>query len=281
LRYCTTLTRLFLSARYNEIVNNIIVFKITVNPFGMNILAIETSTTACSVALLAGGIFERHEDEANQHSAKMMGLIEQLLLEAKLARQAIQCIAIGIGPGSFTGVRIACGVGQSMAYALNISVVPVLSTEMVAHRAMQHGYETVWVALDARLGELYVAGYSVTKEANTQPFQAKLEPQIMRPEEFAELLESQTQGCGAERICAAGNGFTAFPELLSAAGGLATFSSITPNARAAAEIAQASHQHRAVEASLIAPVYLRNKVAQTIEERAALRVQTAVASSPK
>jgi tRNA threonylcarbamoyladenosine biosynthesis protein TsaB len=238
------------------------------------LLALETSTPTCSVALHVGGqLLTREIVEPNQHSAKLATEVASLLAQAQITPAQLDGVAIGIGPGSFTGVRIALGFGQAMAFALDRPVVPVTSTEAVAQAAGVHGYETVWVALDARLGELYAAAYSRALgvnlgESDSPGWQCRLEPSLFLPTDLADLLEQQVQGCGAERICAAGDGFALHPPLASAAGGLATFSKLKPSAAAVASIAAACFNVRACSALQLQPAYVRNNVARTIEERA-------------
>ena len=133
----------------------------------MKILVFDTSTTACTVALKVGHkIFSRHKEEANIHSLALLEMIDSVLLEAKVQLIDVDYLAIGVGPGSFTGLRIGIGVAQSLAYSNNIRLIPISSLEMIALNAislntmgiddLKDGH-TILVAHDARMSEVYSA----------------------------------------------------------------------------------------------------------------------------
>ena len=117
----------------------------------MKLLALETSTDACSVALrLDGETFELHESGV-KHSSRLLPMIEQLLAEAGLALAQLDALAFGRGPGSFTGLRIGAGVTQGLAYARELPVVPVSS---LAALAQGSDAARVLTAQDARMQEV-------------------------------------------------------------------------------------------------------------------------------
>src|SRR3546814_11819562 len=92
----------------------------------MKILAFETATEACSVALwLDGELRERHAIAPRQHAQLVLGWADALLAEAGIARGALDAIAVGRGPGAFTGVRLAIAPAQGIPLALVFPVVPV------------------------------------------------------------------------------------------------------------------------------------------------------------
>ncbi|HVF36033.1 MAG TPA: tRNA (adenosine(37)-N6)-threonylcarbamoyltransferase complex dimerization subunit type 1 TsaB, partial [Candidatus Saccharimonadia bacterium] len=102
----------------------------------MNLLAIETATEACSVALVSGQtIVQRHELAPRRHAELVLPMIEQVLAEAGLARGAIDAIAVGRGPGAFTGVRLAISIAQGLALGLDRPVVPVSTLAALALEA--------------------------------------------------------------------------------------------------------------------------------------------------
>ncbi len=130
------------------------------------LIAIETATEACSAALwLDGEIIERYELCPRQHSQKILGLVEQLLAEAALTLADLDAVAFGRGPGSFTGVRIAAGITQGLAFGADLPVVPVSTLQAMAHAGMkQFPDESVAVAMDARMGEVYFGCFSMASE---------------------------------------------------------------------------------------------------------------------
>jgi len=131
-----------------------------------NILAIEASADACSVALqTAKGIIERNEFTPRQHSQLLLPMVDELLQQSHLALPAIDAIAFSAGPGSFTGLRLALGVAQGLAYGADIPLIAVsslaaLAQSVIESRALQD-FAQVYCAVDARMGEYYVGHYIV------------------------------------------------------------------------------------------------------------------------
>jgi len=121
------------------------------------LLAIETSTPACSAALsIDGVVLERYALAPRQHAALMLPMIESLLVEAGISIAALDAVAFGRGPGSFTGVRIAASVIQGIAFAADLPVVPVSTLAALALGGMHMTDATqVMAALDARKDEVY------------------------------------------------------------------------------------------------------------------------------
>ena len=133
-----------------------------------NILAIDTATEACSVALqTAQGVFSRWEKCPQQHAQKLLFVIDDVLKEAKLDKSSIDGIAFGQGPGSFTGVRIATAHCQGLALGLDIPVVGISTLATLAQSAVVHTDESqssttpIISAIDARMSEVYFAQYHV------------------------------------------------------------------------------------------------------------------------
>lgn len=129
------------------------------------LLAIECSTDACSVALRCG---QRHEEilkiQPREHQRILLPMVMELFGQAGLALQAVDAIAYGAGPGSFTGLRLCVGVVQGLAFALQKPVIPVSSLAALAWTfVQQQGAEldTVLVTQDARMGEVYAGAYRV------------------------------------------------------------------------------------------------------------------------
>ena len=128
----------------------------------VNLLALDTSTEACSAALLRGGQTAAREEIApRRHGELILPMIDGLLAEAGLALGRLDAIAFGRGPGAFAGVRIAAGVTQGLAYAADLPVIAVSSLAALAQAAADRGGDSVFAAIDARLGEIYCCQYRI------------------------------------------------------------------------------------------------------------------------
>jgi tRNA threonylcarbamoyladenosine biosynthesis protein TsaB len=121
----------------------------------LKILALETSTEFCSVALyLDDKILTQEILAERRHSEIVLPMVQEILADAELTLAQLDGIAFGAGPGSFTGLRIACGVAQGLAFATNLPIVGVSTLEAIAQ---QTGEQKIIAALDARMGEIYHA----------------------------------------------------------------------------------------------------------------------------
>jgi len=129
----------------------------------MKIIAIETSTEACSAALLsANEVIASYRVAPREHTELILPMIDGLLADAGVGRAQLDAVAFGRGPGAFTGVRIATGVAQGIAFALDIPVMPVSTLAALAHRVWREaGYQRVMSAIDARMGEVYWGCYFI------------------------------------------------------------------------------------------------------------------------
>lgn len=129
----------------------------------LKILALETSTEACSAALLLDGdIQERFEIAPRGHGDLILQMAEELLSAASLTPRQLSAIAFGRGPGAFTGVRIATSVAQGIALGAELPVVPVSTLAALAQGAYRcHGHTALLCAIDARMGEIYWGGYRI------------------------------------------------------------------------------------------------------------------------
>lgn len=132
----------------------------------MNILAFDTSSPACSAALYFesanadGMTLVKHEHAPMQHTSIILPMIQSLLDQAGLKMPELNAIAFGCGPGSFTGIRIAASIAQGLAYANSLPVIPVSSLAAAAQAAhIKHGWEWLLTAVDARMRQIYWAGY--------------------------------------------------------------------------------------------------------------------------
>ena len=127
----------------------------------MKIISIETSTEYCSVALWQDGVLTGRGEHAGQkHSEMLMAMLDGVLKEAGVILAQLDGIAFGAGPGSFTGVRIACGVAQGLALGANLPVIGICTLQAVA---LESGHDKVISALDARMAEVYFAVYETSE----------------------------------------------------------------------------------------------------------------------
>jgi tRNA threonylcarbamoyladenosine biosynthesis protein TsaB len=129
------------------------------------ILAIETATDACSVAVIVGGqLKDRHAIAPRQHSQLLFTMLEELVPGGKLAEFGIQAVAYGSGPGSFTGLRIAASAAQGIAYSCNLPGVAVATLATLSQTALRQGEagagDSVLCTIDARINEIYSAVYA-------------------------------------------------------------------------------------------------------------------------
>jgi tRNA threonylcarbamoyladenosine biosynthesis protein TsaB len=231
----------------------------------MNILALDTAAEACSVALLAGGrIVERLESTPRRHAASLLPMAEECLAEAGLALGELDALAFGRGPGSFTGLRIAAGVAQGIAFGAGLPVVPVSNLAAGAAAALRlHGWRRVLVGFDARMGEIYAGRFEVG--AGGLP-EAVDDEALLAPDALAALAAlaaraAQTAG-GEPGWCGAGSAFAAWPALAERLGLEAVDAAIAPQARDLLGLARdAVLRDLAVSAEEALPVYLRERVA--------------------
>ena len=148
------------------------------------ILAIDTSSEACTVALSNGtDNLYRYTDEPRKHAEMVLPMVEALLAETELALSALDGIAFGRGPGAFTGLRIAAGMVQGLAFGAELPVIPVSSLAVLAHRAWrEYGFEQLHAAFDARMGEVYWGSYQVKEYGQAQLVG---EEAVCKPDEVA------------------------------------------------------------------------------------------------
>lgn len=220
------------------------------------ILAVETSTEACSVALLVGDeVCERFEVAPRQHARLLLPFAESLLAEAQLQPAQLDAIAFGRGPGSFTGLRIAAGMAQGIAFGADLPVVALSTLAVLAQGLMrEQGAVRVLAVLDARMQEVYCGGLQ------------------RQADDTLELV-------GRERVCApadvetfpdadwygAGSGWQTYGALLRQITGLPdarVFPQQLPHAADLARLAVAEFEiGAALPPEQAVPVYLRDNVA--------------------
>jgi tRNA threonylcarbamoyladenosine biosynthesis protein TsaB len=222
-----------------------------------SILALDATTSLCSAAWTDGQRWvERVEDAGHRHSELMLGMVDAVLGEAGCMLSGLTEIAFGAGPGSFTGLRIACGVAQGLALGAALPVRPVSSLMALAQAS---GARAALVALDARMDEVYWAAFA--RSATHDRWDVVVAPRVSPPQEFAIP--------DGEGWMAGGDGFAAYPGLASRIGATIRIDpGLRVTARAIAELALAG-EAALVDAALAAPHYVRDKVALTAAERGA------------
>jgi tRNA threonylcarbamoyladenosine biosynthesis protein TsaB len=224
----------------------------------MRILAFDTSTDWLSVAAGDGTLWHAHEERAGQGSSeRILPAIDALLALAHWQLADLDGIAFGAGPGAFTGVRIACGVAQGLAFGADLPLLAVPTTEALAQDAWRkHQATRVFACMDARMREVYVAAYARDRDQ----WRVVREPDVMRPEDVA-LPEG-------EGWHGAGDGFAAYPKLAALSRLVSVDATAHPGARAIGELALPRlAAGLGVPAADALPLYVRHRVALTSAER--------------
>jgi tRNA threonylcarbamoyladenosine biosynthesis protein TsaB len=214
----------------------------------MRLLAIDTATERCSVALaLDGRIIERLAETPRGHADLILPMVESVLQEGGVRLADLDGLAYGRGPGAFTGVRIAVGVAQGLAFGAGLLTVGVSDLAAVARQVTQPG-EAVLVCMDARMNEVYWGVFE--HEAASGRVVALGAERVDRPESVADPSVQVY----------AGTGFAAYPQLVRNSK-LRLHADVLPRAREIAVLARAEFAAgRGVPAAEAAPVYLRDQV---------------------
>lgn len=227
----------------------------------MKLLAIETATEACSVALwLDGEVLERFEVAPRRHAELTLPWADELLARAGVARSQLDAVAIGRGPGAFTGVRLAVAIGQGVAFALDRPVVPIST---LAALALQAPGLRALAAIDARMGEVYAATFAL-EDGDAR---ATSPERVLPPNQVPVPEGNDWHGVGT--------GFAAADGLLARtlAPALASVDAAAlPRAGDIARLAaRAFARGEAIAPERAEPAYLRDNVALTLEQQRQLR----------
>jgi tRNA threonylcarbamoyladenosine biosynthesis protein TsaB len=222
----------------------------------MRILAIETATEACSAALLIDDeVIERFEIAPREHGNLILPMVDELLLEAGMVLTQLDALAFGRGPGSFTGVRMATGVVQGLAFGASLPVAAISTLRALAAQAnLLEGVDTVYAALDARMGEVYWAEYQRQQDELILQGQE----QVIAPELVRSILD--------QKAVAIGHGWSAYEHIMSGAvSGVIEkiYADKLPRATEVAKLAKiAVKKGEIVSPENALPVYLRDNVAK-------------------
>lgn len=224
----------------------------------MKLLALDTSTDACSAAVYVDRVIhERYQVAPRQHAQLLLSMVDAVLGEARLNLSDLDALAFGRGPGSFTGVRIAAATAQGLAMGANLPVVPVSSLRALAQTAYSaQAVRRCAAAFDARMDEVYYGAFEIDADGIARPVQ---EERVCLPEDLPRLPGAGWTGVGP--------GWEAYESRLCArleSSIQRTFANILPHAGDVAALgASGLLQREAVSAEAALPVYLRDRVTRT------------------
>lgn len=224
----------------------------------MKLLAIDTTSNACSVAVGNGhAIYERHTVEARAHTTVLMPMIASILAEGGIAAGELDAVVLGNGPGSFIGMRIGASVAQGLCYAAGLDLIPVSSLAGIAAEAFaESDADEVLVAQDARMREIYIGHFR--RGPGGLPIAASAE----------RILPVGKLPIDAAPMLAAGGAWQKYPALLTANRALIQemLPVIEPRARYLLGIA--TEAGRPIAPEMLEPAYLRTRVASAPAEPA-------------
>ncbi|MEH6453423.1 MAG: tRNA (adenosine(37)-N6)-threonylcarbamoyltransferase complex dimerization subunit type 1 TsaB [Psychromonas sp.] len=224
----------------------------------LNVLCVDTSTEACSVAVLIQTGSEQKVTEhfmlaPREHTTKILPTVEQVLQSSGLSLAEIDVVAYGRGPGSFTGVRIGISIAQGLAFGIEKNMVGVSTLQAMAQQAFKlQQANDVYAAIDARMGEVYFARYQVQNNIMT----LINEELVIKPVDLIEL-----QLANLETAVLVGSGWAAYPELTEYFNNGQQSDIEFPNAKYMLdEAVRCIEDGQTVLPELALPVYLRDKV---------------------
>lgn len=229
----------------------------------IKLLSIESAGTLCSVAVAGFGKDTFISSEPGQkHTSVVLGMIRNALQEASGSLELLDAITFGAGPGAFTGLRVACGMAQGLGWALDKKLIPVNNLLALAYRQINTLGEkdSVLVSTDARMHECYTAVFTKRGDRLIESVPAFLSA----PEDL--VRHAEETHCSA--LC--GNAFAAYPVEIPSA--LRLLSTEDANAEMLMVPALIDYrEHKLITPEQAGPLYVRNHVAQTIEERKKLK----------
>jgi len=227
----------------------------------VNLLALDTSSIACSVAVqIDGRIYKRHEEQAREHTRLLMPMIRSLLIDAEVELGDLDGIVLGNGPGSFIGMRIGASVAQGLAFGAGLKIAPVSSMAAIAAEVGASGSACVAVAQDAHMQEVYLGSWEVTGDTVT----ALIAERLQACDAIPELND------GGDFV-AAGYGWQRYPELLekNRANLRGEAKVLHPRAEFLLQLGSDTFARgAAVAAENVIPAYLRQKVAEIPNRKA-------------
>lgn len=246
----------------------------------MKLLAIDTSTEAMSVAVMrddtgAAQVWQHSGTGGAQASLHLIATVQRLMGEAGLKFSELDAVCFGAGPGSFTGLRTACSVAQGLGFGAGVPLVPVNSLQAVAEQARWlHCPESpageILVALDARMDEMYVGRWSFARGVDGVQWTAPQDSHLVRPEAL------DLPALPSHVTVLAGNAHAVYGDRMGVAPAHVAVVQALPTATAMLRLAPGLMAGgHAVPAEQALPSYVRDKVAQTTQERADARAAAA------
>ncbi|ENM5725195.1 tRNA (adenosine(37)-N6)-threonylcarbamoyltransferase complex dimerization subunit type 1 TsaB [Vibrio mimicus] len=222
----------------------------------VKILALDTATERCSVALLVGNtVYSRSEIAPRDHTKKVLPMVDEVLKEAGVTLQELDALAFGRGPGSFTGVRIGIGIAQGLAFGANLPMIGISTLAAMAQAAYRlQGMTHVASAIDARMEEVYWGRYVRQEDGSWQAAEAEC---VIAPALLTQTLTRDEQVWGK-----AGTGWDAYPALADLPLQVQTSEVLYPDSQDIAYLAQFElAQGNTMSVEQASPVYLRDTVA--------------------
>ncbi|MGN1393387.1 MAG: tRNA (adenosine(37)-N6)-threonylcarbamoyltransferase complex dimerization subunit type 1 TsaB [Succinivibrionaceae bacterium] len=222
----------------------------------VKILAIDASTEACSVAICEDEkILSSVTEIAPQgHTKLMLGMIDDILKSNNLTLSDMNCIACGIGPGSFTGVRIGVSMAQGLAFGSDLPMIGIVDLQAMAYQAIKDtNIDLAVAAIDARMGEVYLGIYKM--EGNT--LKSLIKEQVLSPENARkEILNTLVN----TKFCYCGTGINTYSEIISELNCVKAESDF-PNSKAISILAYKDYlEGKEKLPELIQPLYVRDTV---------------------
>jgi len=245
----------------------------------MKLLALDTASELCSAALwLDGRLLERERSAPRAHAALILPMIDSLLAEVGMALGALDAIVFGRGPGAFTGVRLAAAIAQGLGFAAQRPLIPISDLRATAAQALHQteGSQGALVCQDARMDEVYWGCFA--RGASSHGVSSHGDPMVAAVSAVgaegvapAAAVELPPTWSAQFSIVAAGTGFAAYPELLQRLQGrlALTLAQLQPRAREIAVLAAQDGMGAAVAPEEALPIYLRDRVTNTVSPASA------------
>lgn len=233
----------------------------------LTLLALDTSTEACSVALLhQGEITESHELAQRNHTKRILPMVDEILANSGVSLKQVDALVFGRGPGSFTGVRVGAGIAQGLAFGADLPVLPISNLTAMAQAAYEQlRILQVLSAIDARMNEVYFSQLEgevrVVEGLEYVQWQEKITERVAAPEVVCEQLAEQDRLSQQPWYCV-GTGWKAYSQFESLwQGKFEQTEIILPSARYMLSLALEKWQNKQFISALeIEPIYLRNEV---------------------